>query len=261
MTFQNPLIESWQRGEATAGVWCSIASSFSAETAASIGYDYACVDLQHGAIGYSDMVPMLQAISSQGVVPLVRVSWPEPWLVMQALDAGALGVVVPLVESAEQAALAVSAFSYPPSGTRSFGPTRASVSHGTDDPADLSRVACILMIETAQALANLDEIAATPGIDALYVGPSDLAMALGLPPRPTKFLPDHEREIERIRETCERHGVIAGIHCSSGAIARHRLEQGFMMVTVGSDIGFLTASLRSALAEARSAGGLAAAGA
>jgi len=249
-TFQNPLMEKWGRNEPAVGIWCSIASSFTAEGAASVGFDYACIDLQHGVIDYAGMVPMLQAIKLHGVAPIVRVSWPEPWLVMQALDAGALGVVVPLVESAAQAAAAVAACRYPPHGTRSFGPTRAAIAHSTDQPEDLSRVACIVMIETEKALANLDEIASVPGVDAVYVGPSDLALALGLPPRPTEPIPRHEEAIERILETCSSNGIVAGIHSSSGAVARRRLEQGFRMVTVGNDIAFLVSSLRLELAEA-----------
>lgn len=260
--FQNPLIEQWQRGEATIGVWCSIASSFTSETAASVGFDYACVDLQHGVVDYADMVPMLQSIRLHGSTPIVRVSWPEPWLVMQALDAGAFGVVVPLIETAEQAARVVAACRYPPDGNRSFGPTRAAIAHATEQPEDLAKVACIVMIETRTALDNLDEIAATPGVDAVYVGPSDLAMALGVHPRPSQPHAGHEAEIQRILDSTARHGVVAGIHCRDGSVARRRLEQGFKMVTVGNDIAFLTWALRDALAEAKSASspGLAAAG-
>ncbi len=250
-TFRNPLLEKWGRGAATIGVWCSVANSFTAEAASSVGFDYACVDLQHGVVDYSGMVPMLQAIGSSQTAPIVRVSWNEPWLIMQALDAGAHGVVVPMIEDAEQAASAVASCRYPPLGARSFGPTRASVAHSTADPDDLSKVACIVMIETERALANLEEIVATPGLDAVYVGPSDLAMALGLPPRPVQPIPEHEQEIARILDTAGRHGVTAGIHCASGAIARRRLEQGFKMVTVGNDIVFLLGALRDQLAEAR----------
>ncbi|MGH8952704.1 MAG: HpcH/HpaI aldolase family protein [Acidimicrobiia bacterium] len=249
-TFRNPLIEKWKGDHATLGVWCSIGNSFTAEAAASVGFDYACVDLQHGVVDYAAAVPMLQAIG-QRATPIVRVSWPEPWLIMQALDAGAYGVVVPMIETAEQAARVVAACRYPPIGSRSFGPTRASIAHSTADPDDLVRVACIVMIETRQALSNLDEIAATPGLDAVYVGPSDLALALGLPPRPVEPIPEHEQEIERILQTANRHGVVAGIHCASGVVARTRLEQGFKMVTVGNDVVFFLSAMRDHLSEAR----------
>jgi 4-hydroxy-2-oxoheptanedioate aldolase len=250
-TFTNPLTEKWARGEATIGVWCSVANSFTAEAAGSVGFDYACIDLQHGVVDYAGMVPMLQAAEKSRTAPIVRVSWPEPWMIMQALDAGALGVVVPMIETAEQAAQVVAACRYPPVGARSFGPTRASIAHGTADPDHLSRVACIVMIETEQAMANLGEIAATPGLDAVYVGPSDLALALGLPPRPVQPIAEHEAEIARILEAASEHGVVAGIHCASGAVAKHRLDQGFKMVTVGNDIVFFVGALRDQLAEAR----------
>jgi 4-hydroxy-2-oxoheptanedioate aldolase len=165
-----------------------------------------------------------------------------------------------MIETAEQAARAVSAFRYPPDGTRSFGPTRAAVAHATAEPADLVKVASILMIETRQALDNLDEILATPGLDAIYIGPSDLALTLGLPPRPTGPLPEHEAEIERILRRAESHGVVAGIHCASGTVARGRLDQGFRMVTVGNDVVFLLSSLRDQLDDARHSGHGAAAG-
>lgn len=249
---QNPLLEKWAAGGKAVGVWCSVGDSFTAEAAASVGFDYACADLQHGVVDYGAMVGMLQAIKAHGVTPIVRVSWPEPWLIMQALDAGALGVVVPLIENAEQAARAVAACRFPPAGIRSFGPTRAAIAHGTADPDELSRVACILMVETEAGIANLDEIASVPGVDAIYVGPSDLALALGLPPRPTSPLAEHERVIADILAVCQSKGVVAGIHGSSGAVAQGRLAQGFQMATIGSEVAFMVNALKAELATARS---------
>lgn len=251
MTFRNPMLETWARGEPTLGVWCSIAGSFSAETAASAGYDYACVDLQHGAVDYADMLPMLQAIQLQGASPIVRVSWSERWMIMQALDAGAYGVIVPMIDTPGDAARAVSACRYPPAGERSFGPTRTAIANRTVDPDELSSVACIPMIETAAGLANLDGIAATPGVDALYVGPGDLALALGLPPRFAGEIPEHEEAIERIRQACDDNGIVAGVHCSSGAEARKRRQQGFTMITVAADSVLLRTAATEALAAAR----------
>lgn len=252
MTFRNPMLESWARGEPTLGVWCSMAGSFSAETASSAGFDYACVDLQHGGVDYSGMLPMLQAIQLQGVSPVVRVSWSEKWMIMQALDAGAYGVIVPMIDTPQDAARAVSACRYPPVGERSFGPTRTAIANRTVDPDELSSVACILMIETAAGLANLDAIAATPGVDALYVGPADLALSMGLPPRFTGENPEHEEAIERIRRACEDNDVVPGIHCSSGAEAKKRRLQGFTMVTVAADSVLLRTGAAEALAVARS---------
>lgn len=246
MTFRNPILDSWTQGATTHGIWCSVASSFTAEIVASAGYDYACVDLQHGAVDYSSMLPMLQAIKLHNVTPIVRVSWCEKWMIMQALDAGAFGVIVPMIDTAEDAAEAASACRYPPVGHRSFGPTRVSIANGTADPDELGRVACIPMIETEQGMKNLDEIAATRGVDALYIGPGDLALSMGLPPRPAQPIPEHEAAIEQIREACADSGIASGIHCASGAEARRRRQQGFTMVTVGND----SALLRKAAADA-----------
>ncbi len=251
MGLNNTIREKWSRGQTTQGMFCSIGSSFSAEIVASAGYDYACVDLQHGALDYSSMLPMLQAIAMHDVAPFVRVSWCESWMIMQALDAGATGVIVPMIDTADDAAAAVSACRYPPHGTRSFGPTRVSIAAGTASPDDLGRIACVPMIETEQGYKNLDRIAATPGVDGLYVGPGDLALSMGLPPRPERPIPEHEAAIRTIREACLDNGIVAGIHCTSGAEARRRREEGFVMISVGNDAALLKKSAGDALMAAR----------
>lgn len=253
MTFTNLLLDTWAAGRTAYGAWCSVANPFSAEIAAASGYDYCCVDLQHGVVDYQAMVPMLQAARLHGAAPVVRVPWPEPWMVMRALDAGAHGVIVPMIDTAEQAAAMVAACRYPPAGMRSYGPTRAAVAHGVSDPDELARVACILMIETEQGLANLAAIAATPGVDALYVGPSDLALTVGLRPGSAAGQPAHEAAIHRVREACERHGLVAGMHCTEGAVAAQRHAEGFRMVTVTGDAVVLRRGLASELADARGA--------
>lgn len=236
MTFANPLRLAWSEHRPVRGAWCTSPSSVSAEAMASIGFDYVCVDLQHGAIDYSDAVPMFQAISCQGVTPLARVPSNDLGTIGKVLDAGALGVVVPLVSTPEDAAAAVAACRYPPAGGRSFGPVRAATTVGSRDIADLDQVVVAVMVETQEGLDRIDEIAATPGLDAIYVGPADLALALGLPPAYERPEPEHAEAIERIREACERHGVIPGIHCADGAMGARRLRQGFRMITVANDL-------------------------
>jgi 4-hydroxy-2-oxoheptanedioate aldolase len=251
MPFTNPLRTAWDGGEATFGAWCSIPSSLSAELVANAGYDYVCVDTQHGAIGYSDALTMLQAAALRGAAPVVRVTWNDPAEIMKALDAGALGVIVPLVSTAEEAARAVAACRYPPKGIRSFGPIRASLVAGSRDPADLDQVVCIVMVETAEGLANVEEIAATPGLDGIYIGPSDLSLAVGLPPAYEQTEPAHVDAVERIRAACEAHGIVAGMHCAGGAMAARRHQQGFRMITVGADGVFLSTTAAKELATAR----------
>jgi 4-hydroxy-2-oxoheptanedioate aldolase len=249
----NPLKAAWAEGRTAFGLWLAIPSSFSAELAAGAGFDYVCVDQQHGVIGYDAMVPMLQAIRAEGTAPITRVLSSDPFLIMKALDAGALGVIVPLVNSAEDAARAVAACRYPPRGMRSYGPVRAAGVIGSRDPEDLGgEVLCIIMVETREGLERVDEIAATPGLDGIYIGPSDLALSLGLPPTLDVTEDTHIQAVRRIREACQRSGIAAGIHCASGEWARKHAGAGFNMVTVASDAALLR---RAALRELTTARG------
>jgi 4-hydroxy-2-oxoheptanedioate aldolase len=177
--------------------------------------------------------------------------WNEPGLIMRVLDLGAAGVIVPLVDSAEEAARAVEACRYPPEGTRSYGPSRAALVVGSSVPADLAAAAlCFVMIETRNGLEQVEEIAATPGLDGIYIGPSDLSLALGLTPGVGG--PPLEEAIARVRDVAHAHGLIAGMHCSGGADARNRAAEGFELVTVAVDASVFGASIARELAEARS---------
>jgi 4-hydroxy-2-oxoheptanedioate aldolase len=241
----------WRAGEPTFGMWAAISSSLTAELAAAAGYDYVCVDLQHGLSDERTMVSMFQAITAAGSTALARVAWNEPWMIMRVLDLGASGVIVPMVGSAAEAARAVQACRYPPDGTRSYGPARAELVVGSSAPADLAAaVVCFVMIETHDGLEHVEEIAATPGLDGLYVGPSDLSLALGLAPRGAGGRP-LEDAIARIRDAAHAHGVIAGMHCSSGQAARARAAEGFELVTVAMDSSLFKSTIAEALADAR----------
>ena len=243
----NALRAAWSAGRPVRGVWCAAPSSVSAEVAALAGPDYVCVDMQHGAVGYSDAVPMLQAVQGAGAVPLVRVPAGDAATIGVALDAGALGVVVPMVSTPDDAARAVGACRYPPRGVRSYGPVRAAVAVGSREVEDLEDVVCAVMVETVEGLSRVDEIAATPGLDAIYVGPADLALALGLPPAYERPEPVHREAVAAILAACRRHGITAGIHCADGAMAARRLEQGFTMVTVANDLGLVRAGVAAEL--------------
>jgi 4-hydroxy-2-oxoheptanedioate aldolase len=257
----NPLKAAWAEGQTAFGLWSAIPSSFSAELAAAAGFDYMCVDQQHGVIGYDAMVPMLQAIRAEGTAPITRVLSSDPFLIMKALDAGALGVIVPLVNSAEDAARAVAACRYPPRGMRSYGPVRAAGVIGSRDPEDLAgEVLCIVMVETREGLERMDEIAATPGLDGIYIGPSDLALSLGLPPTLDVTEDTHIQAVTRIKEACHRNGIAAGIHSASGEWARKHAEAGFDMVTVATDAALLRAAALRELTIARGGRGEAGSG-
>lgn len=249
---ENKTLKIWRDGGQTIGCWLSMANAWSAESLARLGFDWVCVDMQHGLIDYSDLTYMLPAISNGDTTPIVRVPWNEPYEIMKALDAGAYGVVVPMVNNREEALRAAEACRYPPRGFRSFGPVRAAMYGGKGYAAESNdQVACIVMIETEDGIANLDEILSTPGVDGAYIGPSDLALALGMAPRGDNDDPKHAATVQQILDACRKHGVAAGIHTSSLAYTQRYLEHGFNMVTLGSDGGWLMAGAAKELAAAR----------
>lgn len=243
---ENTLKKIWARGGVVVNGWCSIPSSFSAEVMAHQGFDSLCIDMQHGVVDYQLAVTMLQAISTTPVIPLVRVPWNDPARLMKILDAGAYGVICPMINTRSQAQALASACKYPPLGIRSFGPIRAKYygggsSHGGGDYHEFANdeTLVIAQIETGEAIENLDEILEVPGIAAVYVGPSDLAMALGSQPRAGQNDPVVVGAKKRIVETCKRHGVPAGIHTPSAEVALKMAAEGYQFVTIASDDRFL----------------------
>ncbi|MGA9276014.1 HpcH/HpaI aldolase family protein [Ilumatobacter sp.] len=245
------LRQRWTSGDATLGAWMTSDSSAVAELVGDAGFDYVNIDMQHGLADYSDVVDMMCALESSSATVTCRVPWNEQGIIGRVLDAGAMGVIIPMVNTVEQAERAVAACRYAPDGARSYGPVRAARVNGPDYHSSANeRVACIPMIETVEALNNLDDILAVPGIDAVYVGPADLSLTLGLEPKG-----DHDDEsfndaLRQILDACDRHGVVAGIHANP-QLAATRLAQGFRMVTVTSDLQALGTGLVAALAAGR----------
>jgi 4-hydroxy-2-oxoheptanedioate aldolase len=238
----NTLKSIWARGDAVVNGWLAIPSAFSAEVMAHQGFDSLTVDLQHGVVDYQTAVTMFQAISTTPAIPLARVPWNDPGLIMKILDAGAFGVVCPMINTREDAEAFVRACRYPPAGYRSFGPVRASIYAGADygDHANQT-ILVIPMIETAQAVRNLDDILSVPGIDAVYVGPADLSLSLGCRPRLDQTDPPVVEAQRKIVAACQRHGVVAGIHNNTPAYALRMVEEGYRFVTLASDSRFLAA--------------------
>ncbi len=255
----NRLREIWRSGGAVVNGWLAIASAFSAETMAHQGWDSLTLDLQHGVIDYADAVNMLAAISTTATVPLVRVPWLDPGMLMKVLDAGAYGVICPLVNTRADAERLVAATSYPPRGGRSYGPIRAllyaGADYGSQADAEIVRFA---MIETREALDNLDDILATPGLDAVYIGPADLSLALGCTPRFDQDEAPVVAAIDHILSRARAHGVVAGIHNGSADYALRMVAKGFQFVTVGSDARFMAAGARAAVDRMKAQGGAAA---
>lgn len=246
---RNPIRKAWAEGRTAFGIWLSLPGGAVAELAADPAFDYACIDQQHGLIGYTELVAMLLGIKGRGPAAITRVPSNDAAAIGKALDAGALGVVVPMVNNAKEAGEVVAAFRYPPDGVRSYGPIRASTALGTRSPAALqSEPVCIVMVESHEGIENVDEIAATPGVDAIYVGPADLALALGLPPDLDVDEREHVEAVARIRQACERHGTVPGIQCGSGAAARRYAADGFRLVTVTKDSALLTGGIARELA-------------
>jgi 4-hydroxy-2-oxoheptanedioate aldolase len=243
----NRLKEIWASGKPALGGWCSMPGSFSAELMASQGWDVVTIDTQHGVIGYSEMLQMLQAISTTDATPLVRVSWNQPGEIMRALDSGAYGVICPMINDAAECAAFVQACRYPPDGFRSSGPTRAAVYGGADYLAKANgEMLTIAMVETAQGLANVEAIVATPGLDGVYIGPSDLSLSLGGPPGQDSDAPLLMAAFDKILAACQAAGVRTAVHTASVAYSQKMLERGFDLVTVGADTRFLMSGRREA---------------
>jgi 4-hydroxy-2-oxoheptanedioate aldolase len=249
----NALKALWGRGGSALNGWILLPTSFSAEILARQGFDSITVDMQHGLMGYETAVSTLQAISISGATPVVRVPWNEPGILMRMCDAGADAIICPMVNTRAECETFVGACRYPPMGYRSFGPTRARIFNGSDYVENANKhVITFAMIETAQALSNLDEILATPGLDAIYVGPADLSQSLGGHERLDYTEPRLVEALLTIRDAAKRHGIVAGLHTGSAEYARHSMQLGFQFVTVQSDAAWLEAGAAQVVAAVRS---------
>ena len=244
---------AWGGGGAAYGLWSTLPDLSVAELVAGLEYDYVIVDLQHGVATFADLPVMAQVMRGAGRAPRVRVPWNEPVHIMRALDCGAAGVVVPLIGSAAEARAAVEPCRFPPNGTRSWGPMWGYVrSDGALPPQEQDAQAiCIVMVETAGAVEALDEIVATPGIDGVYIGANDLALACGYGRKTYRDSPEVASLIQRIVDACRSAGIAVGVHCSDPAMGRDWVARGATMVTIAQDSGLLADAAVAALAEAR----------
>jgi 4-hydroxy-2-oxoheptanedioate aldolase len=232
---ENRLRTLWKGGGAAVNGWLAIPNSFSAETMAHQGWDSLTIDLQHGVVDYTAMVTMLQAV-----------------ILMKTLDAGAYGVICPMVNTREDAQKLVAWTHYAPRGVRSFGPVRALLYSGPDYPQQANdTIVTFAMIETAQALDNLDDILSVEGLDAVYIGPSDLSLSLGCRPVFDDVDPTAEQAIDHILERAKAHGLVAGIHNGRSDVALARVAKGFQFVTVSSDARLLASGSQQLLGQMR----------
>ena len=253
---ENRIKRIWQEGGAALNGWLHIPSSYSAELMAHAGYDSLTVDLQHGASDFNQALSMMQAISTTDTVPLVRVPWNEPGMIMKVLDAGSYGIICPMINTRADAERFVGACRYPPEGYRSFGPFRATLYGGADYAGHANEaVITMAMIETREALENLDDIMSVPGLDAVFVGPSDLGQSLGEGPGMDRTEPALVEAIDRILGAAEKNSVVAGIFTGSTQYASRMVEKGFRFVTVLSDGRLLAAAAGQTIAALKGEGG------
>jgi 4-hydroxy-2-oxoheptanedioate aldolase len=238
----------WSADGVAFGGWSSIGHPYAAELLGRAGFDWVGIDTQHGQVSEHDVPVVLQALAVASTPAIVRVGWNAPAPIMRALDAGANGVIIPMINTADDAAEAVASCRYPPLGYRSWGPNRAAL--GMPDyspPVGNDSALCVVMIETAGAVQRLDEILAVPGIDAAFVGPGDLAVAHGY----RQSFKD-ERLVDRvleIRDACRAAGVVPGIYAGLAAPAARWAAEGFQLIALSSDSDFIDAGATALLAE------------
>lgn len=250
----NKIQQAWDAGRVATNVFLAIPDSFAAETIASLGWDGVTIDMQHGLTDYASAVHMMQGISRYDPAPMVRVPWNDPAIIMKSLDAGAYGIICPMINTRDECERFVGACRYAPAGYRSTGPIRAVFYAGTDyhDHADTT-VLTFAMIETQQAVDNLDEICSVPGLDAVYIGPSDLSVSIGKGPGGDQRDPDVMERIDATLAATRRHGIKAGIHTMTAAYATEMVEKGFDLVTLSSEFRLMMAGAATILSDFNSA--------
>jgi 4-hydroxy-2-oxoheptanedioate aldolase len=253
----NKVKDAWKAGKAVVNGWLAIPNAFSAEMYAQAGWDSVTVDMQHGVQDYLSCVACFQGMQKTPVLPMVRVPWNEPGIVGKVLDAGAYGVICPMVNTEAEARALVQYCKYPPKGTRSNGPIRAALygEGGSYQATANDDILVIPMIETQQALDNLEAILDVPGIDAIYVGPSDLGLSLGMAPKLDREEPEILRIYERLIAETSRRGIAAGLHNGTGAYAKRMVDMGFKLVTIANEVSLMVMAARAAVKEARGEGG------
>lgn len=239
--------ERTESGAVAYGAWCVSAAPFLTEVLALESFDYVTLDLQHGLFDYGSLVNSLRGMARTRPTPTVRVPANDGSWIQRALDAGAESIIVPMVETADEAALAAEACRYFPDGNRSSGPIRSSLLIGSDLTAVNRRVLCLVMVETAKGVSNVDEICSVPGVDGVYVGPSDLGITLGVGSGLALKPGPHLDAVGQIAKAARSQHKIAGIQCASSETAPQVTDLGYNMITLGSDASFMRAQVRRSL--------------
>jgi len=249
----NKLKARLKSGKACINAWLAIPSGFSAEVMAQCGWDSVTVDMQHGVQDYLSMVQCFQAIGAYPVTPLVRVPWNEPGIIGKVLDGGAWGVICPIVNTADEAKALANACLYPPSGKRSNGPIRTAMygEASTYQSIANEQVLIIPMIETQEAIDNIDSILDVPGISGIYIGPSDLGLSLGWKPTLDREEPEIFPIYEKLVKATAKRGQFSGIHNATGVYAGRMIAMGFRFVSIANDSGLMARASREQIAITR----------
>src|SRR4051812_23852578 len=237
----NPVTVKLRSGQPSVGSWLTLCSAVAAESMAQIGWDWLVVDAEHSPVGFETMVNCFRAIQLGGAVPMARVPWNDTIWIQRTLDAGALGLVVPMVNNAEDAKSVVGNMRYATKGQRSFGSSRISSYIDGDYRtwAD-QHLAVIVMIETIQAVENAEAILAVDGVVGCFIGPNDLALSMGLTQKDMGPGSRHEAAMLSVLSAAKKTGKAAGKHCFSAAEVTTRIGQGFQFLALSSDSAFLT---------------------
>ena len=235
----NRLKQALARGEAQFGAWLMLGGTGIARMLGGAGFDWVLIDTEHGTIDQAMMAEMVAAVASVGGVPLVRVTANSPELIKRALDAGAWGIIVPMVNNAAEAEAVVRAAKFPPQGERGYGspfarfPFAATPIEYTAEAN--ANIVVVVQIETVQAIAAVDDIAAVPGLDVLFVGPNDLSASYGLVPGNENNAPEFQAALERVKAAARDHHIACGIFAPDGELAARRAAEGFQMVSATID--------------------------
>lgn len=248
--FKNLVLDIWKENQAVVNGWLSIPNSFTTEAMSKMGWDTLTIDMQHGQNDYSTSISMLQAISQSSVVPFARVPWNEAGIIMKMLDAGVCGIIAPMINTKKECEQFVSYCRYPPLGQRSFGPMRAQLVYGSDYFQNAnSQIVTLAMIETQEAIKNLDEILSVKGLNGVYIGPADMSISYGLTP---KFDVKDDliySKINLIVKKAKEHGKIAGIHNGTTKYAKEMIAIGYQFVTISSDFRAMSSSAKQIVEE------------
>jgi 4-hydroxy-2-oxoheptanedioate aldolase len=248
--FKNPVLDIWNKNKVVINGWLSIPNSFTAESMAKMGWDSLTIDMQHGQNDYSTSISMLQAISQNSTTPFARVPWNEPGIIMKMLDAGTCGIIAPMINTKKQCEQFVSYCRYPPLGQRSFGPMRAQLVYGSDYFYSAnSQIVTLAMIETQEAIKNLDEILSVKNLNGVYIGPADMSIAYGLTPKfDVKDDPIYSN-IKLIVKKAKEHGKIAGIHNGTIKYAKEMIALGYQFITISSDLRAMSSCAQNIINE------------